>query len=128
MYSPDDEIVDAEIVEDEPGTDLEIIGSSSGVAERSSSPALRNETGVIDIPLTSAQRMLIREALSHYHDKGPRSRSTAAILITINHLAAFEPSVFCSNCDNTGRVRDMYALSYCHCPRGIQARSDGRGL
>lgn len=132
MNPSDDEIIDAEIVEDDdvPSTAVAIPAGSNmeGFGNLTSGDvdlAVNYPPGTVRVPLTFEQRNLIRGALAHYHDNGPRQRNTHFIISTMDHLSGFEPDRPCETCDNTGKYRDMYEMHYCHCPRGIRRRQSG---
>lgn len=121
----DDEIIDAEIVEED---HLPTVVVNSPVT----TPAPGVQMTVTNVPPGSAsivlnfeQRILIREALAHYYGKGPRTRNTRAILKMIEYMADSEPESRCAQCDNTGKWRDMYDMHYCHCRRGVERRQAG---
>lgn len=121
----DDEIVDAEIVEDDlpVPTYMELVGVPE--APLTFIEPARVPPDAVTIVFTFEQRILIREALAHYYDKGPRTRNTRAILKTIEYMAESEPETRCAQCDNTGKWRDMYDMHYCHCRIGVERRQAG---
>ena len=113
----DDEIIDAEIVEDL----LPAVITPTEILPRNPYPV-----GAIDIPLSWPQRQIIREALAHFFDNGPRGRNTPVILNTLRWMADNETgAAACGQCDNTGKYRTMYAMEYCYCPRGVERRIAG---
>lgn len=131
----DDEIVDAEIIDDEMYAPAEIKflpaeyrGVTPNLQPRpqANDLVLRVPSDQVLVPLTLAQRQLLREALGHYYQKGPRQRNTSQILRLIEHMADHEPMTNCNNCNNTGRVRSMYDVQYCGCHHGLRAMDDGR--
>lgn len=128
----DDEIVDAEIVESNelvlrPGSPVDsLIQFLTEESIRREGTVIRNDTTLVAVPLSFLQRQLLREALTHYHDKGPRVRSTSRIMDLLNYMADIEPDIPCGLCNNTGRVRGMYGVDYCSCRRGMEVRSDGK--
>lgn len=122
----DDDIVDAELVEE---GDLfpEIVTFSLPAEFFGQGPVEQAlPTSSLDgaIRLNAAQAQLLRMALAHYYDKGPRQRNTRAILDLMDHLSEFEDSL-CTLCAGSGRVRNMYEVQYCGCRAGLRARQDG---
>lgn len=112
-FSDDNEIAEAEIVED-------------GIVPFPLTAEAYAEAALLlpeEIPLDYGQRMLIRTALAFYADKGPRERRTRLILDLLQHMADYEPITRCDHCEGTGKVRTMYDLRFCHCPTGIRRRS-----
>lgn len=126
MYD-DDEIVDAEIVgdeielfEDDPRAVIDRVKAEIVAQYGDVLPELRPDPpGIASIKLNFQQRSIIREALAHLYSKGPRVRNTRLILDTLEWVADHEPLTDCANCANTGKVRDMYGINYCHCPKGV---------
>jgi len=121
----DDEIVDAELVED----DLLPVASHLAhdvVRETGTSLVPQRDIGsdIIWVPLRLEQRSMIREALGWFHDKGPRVRSTQRIMDLMNFMADQEVTLDCDVCNSTGKVRTMYAMTYCTCPIGVQRREE----
>lgn len=122
----DDEIIDAEIVEDDllpavresvalvPGTD----NNAPAVGDGYWIPP-----GTILMALDYEQRQLIRASLAHYHDKGPRERRTGPIMDLLNLFADNEHENRCAQCDGHGKYRTMYAMEFCYCPRGVARRN-----
>lgn len=129
MPDYDDEIVDAEIVDDDSllpdvigGPALEGFHSTgSGMAPHHLPP------GSVLVELTFQQRQVIRAALAWYHDKGPRERRTSEIMAVMNYVADHEEWQNCATCDNTGKYRTMYEMHFCNCPRGMARRRANGG-
>lgn len=124
MPSPDDEIIDAEIVEDNPllpavfgSTELDLLSEQALVL--ASLPP-----GSVLIEMSFQQRQLVRAALAWYHDKGPRERRTSAIMDMMHYMADHEQLQSCATCADTGKYRTMYEMHYCNCPKGMQRRQD----
>lgn len=128
----DDEIIDAEIVGDE----IEVFEDQRSIVDRVKASVMEqygdvleelraDPPGIVSIKLDFQQRSVIRESLAHFYSKGPRVRNTRLILDTMGWIADHEPLLDCPNCANTGKVRSMYGIDYCYCPKGVDRLANG---
>lgn len=119
--SSDDDIVEAEIVEDDMlpavrGGELEALEADALYPE-----ALHLPPGTMLIPMDWQTRMVVREALGHFHDNGPRQRSTHQILQALRLMADVEEGR-CPLCGNSGQRKTMRGQVNCSCRKGNERR------
>lgn len=126
----DDEIVDAEIVEDE--DDLLPVLAPSRELEDVSQFVDRLPPGALDlfmdpdvraVPMDSAMRAQVREALAFFWQNGPRHRSTIEVKRAMDRIADVEPDTGkCLTCGGAGRWQDRLGkIQVCSCPAALQS-------
>jgi len=116
-----DDIVDAEIVEESllpavRGGELELAESDELLPELTYLPP-----GVRLIPMDYQTRLVVREALGHYHDNGPRKRSTRQIIQALLLMADIEQGR-CPLCSDQGYRETMRGPINCSCRKGNERR------
>lgn len=117
----DDDIVDAEIVEDDllPAvrrSEVEHVEADQLFPEVTMLPP-----GTMLVPMDYQTRMIVREALGHYHDNGPRQRSTHQIMQALKMMADVEQGR-CPLCGDSGYRQTMRGNVNCSCRKGNQRR------
>jgi len=119
MSDADDDIVDAEIVDDLlPALRAGGLVPQPGAIE--GEIVSGNET--VLIPMDFPTRRVVRAALAHFHDNGPRKRSTHQILGVMNLMADYEPRHSCSLCGGRGYRDTMRGAVNCSCEAGVRRR------
>jgi hypothetical protein len=124
-----DDIVDAEIVDDDdmlpvlaPSREVDDI---TQVVDRLPPGALDllADPDVLAIPMDSAMRAQVRQALAFYWNNGPRQRNTLQCQRAMDRIYEVESSTgHCATCGGAGHWNDRLGKrQVCSCPAALQS-------
>ena len=130
----DDDIVDAEIVDDDlPEGDMLPVHAGRSrelddiarVVDRLPPGALDllADPGVLAIPMDSAMRAQVRQALAFYWNSGPRHRNALECQRAMDRIFEIESSTgHCATCGGAGHWNDRLGKrQVCSCPAALQS-------